>query len=671
MNRMTELLERINYDLPGLKKAKMCYAQGDADGAMDAVIEHFRTRTTPKYLFTAKEMEQCKVDGILEDAQETLDHYIYGHKFDGEIDWFFNPTEHTSHDNEWTWSLYRHIYWQPLARAYALTKDEKYTKEFLHEMTEWGKAWPVAPFMENEEDAAAKYKFPGHSWRTIETAMRIYTVWLPCMEAFRTSSVWDREGWVTFLTLLCDHADFLMTHYSNHKKSSNWLTMESGTLLECGILFPEIKSDWFMTGYRRVMQEVKYSFDNDGIHMERTPIYHMVAAGVYFQCYRLCKLNGIPVPPYMEPTLEKSAQFIMSLVKPDLSTPMIGDADRDDLTTRRCDTSLYEGMNLTFDPYDLNEMRAYFRTWYEETGREDFRFMATAGKEGTPPAQRNYKYIPAGIYVMRTGWGPEDSYFHVHGIQLERGEVSSHSHNDTGHVEIHARGEDILTDSGRYIYNSSCWKDWRHYFLSAKAHNTLYVDDHEMGTVPGVTRTRGVRTYLHAFEENEQYQLIDISHNGYDFMDDPMFHRRRVVRLPDDIYVIEDRVTGICREDHDIRLYYNFAFGHLDGENGKFDYTSQKGRRYTMTVQADKKLDFEILEGSENPIGGWISYGYAWRKPIPQLIAKHSGKAPIHFITVLAPEGTKAETAINGDAATVTLAGGKVLTLTENTVELH
>lgn len=410
MNRMTELLERINYDLPGLKKAKMCYAQGDADGAMDAVIEHFRTRTTPKYLFTAKEMEQCKVDGILEDAQETLDHYIYGHKFDGEIDWFFNPTEHTSHDNEWTWSLYRHIYWQPLARAYALTKDEKYTKEFLHEMTEWGKAWPVTPFMENEEDAAAKYKFPGHSWRTIETAMRIYTVWLPCMEAFRTSPAWDREGWVTFLTLLCDHADFLMTHYSNHKKSSNWLTMESGTLLECGILFPEIKSDWFMTGYRRVMQEVKYSFDNDGIHMERTPIYHMVAAGVYFQCYRLCKLNGIPVPPYMEPTLEKSAQFIMSLVKPDLSTPMIGDADRDDLTTRRCDTSLYEGMNLTFDPYDLNEMRAYFRTWYEETGREDFRFMATAGKEGTPPAQRNYKYIGCVALANTNHWMRPGNY---------------------------------------------------------------------------------------------------------------------------------------------------------------------------------------------------------------------------------------------------------------------
>lgn len=407
MNRMTELLERINYDLPGLKKAKMCYAQGDADGAMDAVIEHFRTRITPKYLFTAKEMEQCKVDGILEDAQETLDHYIYGHKFDGEIDWFFNPTEHTSHDNEWTWSLYRHIYWHPLARAYALTKDEKYTKEFLHEMTEWGKAWPVTPFMENEEDAAAKYKFPGHSWRTIETAMRIYTVWLPCMEAFRTSPAWDREGWVTFLTLLCDHADFLMTHYSNHKKSSNWLTMESGTLLECGILFPEIKSDWFMTGYRRVMQEVKYSFDNDGIHMERTPIYHMVAAGVYFQCYRLCKLNGIPVPPYMEPTLEKSAQFIMSLVKPDLSTPMIGDADRDDLTTPPLRYLAVRGYEPDIRPLRFERDACVLPYLVRGNGSRGLPFYGHRGQRGHTACTAQLQVHPGGYlcYAHRLGSG--------------------------------------------------------------------------------------------------------------------------------------------------------------------------------------------------------------------------------------------------------------------------
>ena len=176
----------------------------------------------------------------------------------------------------------------------------------------------------------AKFKFPGHAWRTIETAIRIYTSWLPCMEAFRGSAEWGWEDWGEFLIQICDHADFLVDHYSNHNRSSNWLTMESGALLQCGIMFPEIRSQWKTVGYQRVMHELKYSFDNDGIHMERTPIYHMVAAGVYLQCIRLCRSNKIPEPPYGFPILEKAADFLMSLVKPDFSTPMIGDADRDD-----------------------------------------------------------------------------------------------------------------------------------------------------------------------------------------------------------------------------------------------------------------------------------------------------------------------------------------------------
>jgi hypothetical protein len=552
-----------------------------------------------------------------------------------------------------------------------MTGDEKYTKEFLHQMKEFEAAWPVKPFME-DDTFETKFKFPGHAWRTIETGMRMYCVWLPCYVAFRKSPVWDREGWVRFLTMVCDHADYLMDHYSNHNRSSNWLTMESGALLICGIMFPELKSRWKELGYRRVMHEVKYSFDNDGIHMERTPIYHMVAAGIYLQCMRLCKANGIPIAPYAMPTLEKSAEFLLALVKPDLSTPMIGDADRDDLVTRRCDTSLYEGMNLTFDPKDLNEMRAYFRTMYEETGREDFLYLATLRKEGKAPEKRNFAFKDAGIYIMRTGWEAEDSYFHIHGIQLERGEKSTHSHNDTGHLELHIKGEDILTDSGRYIYNSNAWQDWRHYFLSAKAHNTLYVDDHEMGTVPGVTRVRGVRTFCHRFEENADYQIIDISHNGYVYTDDPVYHRRRVLHLAGDVYVIDDQVTGLGLSEHDIRLYFNFAFGHLtQKEGGDFVYESRKKRRYDFVSRASKEVTYEILEGSEEPKGGWISYGYYHKEPILQLAVKTSGPVPIRFLTVIKPEGVDVKAEVSAEKIEVALADGRVLTLLEDKVELQ
>ena len=56
---------------------------------------------------------------------------------------------------------------------------------------------------------------------------------------------------------------------------------------------------------------------------------------------------------------------------------------------------------------------------------------------------------------------------------------------------------------------------------------------------------RGVRTYCHAFEENENYQMIDISHNGYVYREDPIYHRRRVLHLAQDVYVIDDQVTGL------------------------------------------------------------------------------------------------------------------------------
>lgn len=658
MDRMKELLDRLNYGVAGLEEAGRLYDEKNYEACMDEVVKHFRTRTSPQYLFTKEQMEQLEDSQILDDAKEVLDHVIYGYQFPGDIDWFFNPTDETSRDNEWTWSLFRHIYWQPLARAYALTGDETYTREFLHQMNGFADSWPLKAFVEDEEGFEKKYDYPGHAWRTIETAMRIYTSWLPCMEAFRTSTEWGREDWARFLILVCDHADYLMEHYSNHNRSSNWLTMESSAVLQCGIMFPEIRSDWMITGYQRVMHELKYSFDNDGIHMERTPIYHMVASIAYLQCWRLCVKNGIPVPPYGLPTLEKAAEFIMKLVKPDFSTPMIGDADRDDLLTRRSDTSLYEGMNLSFDPVDLNEMRAYFRTMYEITGREDFLYFATGREKGKAPEERNFKFTDAGIYVMRTGWDKDDSYFHVHGVQLERGEKSTHSHNDTGHLELHIKGEDILTDSGRYIYNKSCWKDWRKYFLSAKAHNTLYVDGHEMGTVPGVTRVRGVRTYCHRFEENDQYQIIDISHNGYVYTDDPIYHRRRVIRLDHDVYVIDDQVTGLGLKEHDIRLYFNFAFGSLrEAGEGVFEYQSQKGRDYRLTCLSTADVNSEILCGSEEPIGGWISYGYAWRKPIPQLALKTAGPAPLRYLTVLAPAGIQASGEVTMEGATLHLTG--------------
>ena len=63
---------------------------------MDLVVEHFRTRKSPTYLFTREDMKEFQDDHILDEAQEVLDHKIYGYQFPGDIDWTFNPTGETS-----------------------------------------------------------------------------------------------------------------------------------------------------------------------------------------------------------------------------------------------------------------------------------------------------------------------------------------------------------------------------------------------------------------------------------------------------------------------------------------------------------------------------------------------------------------------------------------------
>ena len=653
------ILALTDFSHPALTEAKALLDLGDREGCARRVIEHFRRRNAPRYLFDADDLRKNRDEHLLEDAEEVMNRTIYGHTFPGEIDWHFNPTDDAAHDNEWSWSLYRFIFWQPLARAYAKTGDERYPREALSQLRGFLKAWPLSDFLADEEAYIKQHQYPSYPWRHIETAMRLYTAFIPCLCAFRESEAFDEEGWALYLNAVKMHADFLVTHYTNHEKSSNWLTMESGALLQTAIMFPELAGAkvWMKHGYQRVMHEMRYSFDNDGVHMERTSIYHMVAAISYFQCTRLCELNGIPVPPYARDTITRACEFILRQLKPDFSTPMIGDADRDDLLARRSDTSLYEGMNLSMDPYDLNEMRAWFRQMAEWTGRGDFLWVATGRRLGHAPAQRNFSMKEAGIHIMRTGWSAEDSYMHIHGVQLERGEKSTHSHNDTGHFELQIAEEDILLDGGRYIYNQSIWKNWRHYFTGALAHNTLYCDDLTMGAVPGVSRVRGVRLFLHRFEENDQYALIDVSHNGYVFTDDPVYHRRVAVRLEKDVYVLDDRITGLGLSDHDFRLTFNFAPGRLTGEGLCYQYETPKGRAYAVTAASDAEICPTVLEGSEDPIGGWVSYGYSLRVPCPQLTLRRQGKAPFRCVTVIAPKGCKAKVTFVQDAAVVELNG--------------
>lgn len=632
------LLTNLDGAYPDLAKVRREKENGNISKALGELVEHFRNRSMPVYLFDESDISKFDDPSLIEEAERVCDHEILGYSFGEQIDWHFNATAETSRDSEWTWSLVRHNFWIPLARAYGLTKQEKYAREFVSQLKSFVAAWPVEPHMDTFQ---ANMNYPGDAWRSIDAAIRIYTAWLPAMAYFQKSPSWDEEGWFYFLLSVYEHAEFLCIHYSNHTHCSNWLTMECSALFQLGVMFPEFQraSEWKKLGYQRICHEVRYQFDHHGVHIERTPVYHLVSVLAFFQAYRLAILNNIPVPPYMLPILERSAEFLMKLVKADFTLPMIGDADRISLSSRTADESPYEGMNLTADPVDLNEIRAFFSTMAELTGREDFAYFASGRKRGGAPRQLCFSLPDSGFYVFRTGWQETDSYFLVTGTQVERGSNGAHSHSDAGHLELHVEGEDVLVDTGRYLYGNCSRLDWWQYFRSTRAHNTLEVDSRPLGIVPDTSpEVRCLRTFCHRFESSPKIDLVEVSHNGYAFLPEPVFHLRRVFYFKPSLWLIDDVITGLGA--HEYRLCFNFAPGQLDAIDGDPETYIYSGNRVRVRCLPLLKqgLSTEMLVGSLEPKGGWVSYAYSKKIATPQLIHKKEGRVPARFVTALYQE---------------------------------
>ena len=316
-------------------------------------------------------------------------------------------------------------------------------------------------------------------------------------------------------------------------------------------------------------------------------------------------------------------------------------------------------MNLSFFPEDLNELRAYMKWMYSLFGDKEFLYFTSLRKEGEAPKENDYKYSEEGVYVMRSGWDDKADYLCTHATQLELGERSTHSHNDCMHAEVTLKGEDVLVDSGRYIYRSSIWKDWRAYFVSALAHNTLYVDDHEMGIIEGVDRRRNVRALCHFFGEEKGLKIIDLSHNGYAYLPDPVFHRRKLILLPTSVVVLVDYVEGPGKENHDFRLMYNFNTTSVSLDGNHVDYTSLHGLDFTLDFTASCDFSSRLLCGSEDPKGGWISYGYPVRKPIGQVTFAYGGKAPFMAATIVKEKGDDSSVSLIGDSVVIESKGRK------------
>jgi hypothetical protein len=134
---------------------------------------------------------------------------------------------------------------------------------------------------------------------------------------------------------------------------------------------------------------------------------------------------------------------------------------------------------------------------------------------------------------------------------------SGHGHADALSVRLTMDGRRWLVDSGSGVYIS---KDpaTRNAFRGTSAHNTLRVDGVDQA-VPdeAFSWTNIPTTRVENWIVGKSFTYFVGSHNGYERLADPVVHRRHVLKIAGDLWLVRDVAIG--KVEHELEIRWHFA----------------------------------------------------------------------------------------------------------------
>jgi hypothetical protein len=450
-------------------------------------------------------------------------------------------------------------------------------------------------------------------WRTIEAGIRMGSVWPEVYHLFLASKSFDDDALILMVKSEVEHALYLMQF---HMKG-NWLTMESNGLYHVGALFPEFSEakNWRETALGRLYAELSIQVYPDGAQIELAPGYHGVSVQNFLGPVNLVPLTGFEVPKDYLAMMEKMFDYFLFSMQPTRRTPALNDSGAGGV-----------------------------ERWMETAAklfpeREDFRWVATDGKQGKAPAERSYRFPYAGQFILRSGWDRNALWLCMDGGPFGFG----HQHEDKLGVTVTAFGQSLLVEGGVYTYDAS---EWRRYVLSSRAHNVVLVDGLEQNRKKGLAENFVVKTPLPQVWETAE--PFDHASAVYDEGWGPKAERlikqtRHVFFIKPDLFVIADEL-----EPKDDQPHTYEALFHLDAEDVKVDglqvVTQNKGPNLTLMAFGAECVT--IVKGQKDPVvQGWLpdsSSGYGGIRPIPTAIYRKRAQGRTLMLYALYPSATPA-----------------------------
>jgi hypothetical protein len=515
-------------------------------------------------------------------------------------------------DAKVVWEPNRHHHLVVLGRAYRGTGDVRYASAVVEQLESWLDQCPFGR---------------GMSWRSpLELAIRLIN-WVWAIDLIRESGLVtgkfrDRLREAAYL-----HLWGITRNYSRGSSANNHRIGEAAGVFIATSYFRDLDDAGRWRGKSRQIlgEEIIAQTYPDGGSREQAVAYHAFVLQFLLLAAIVGRKTGEDFPATYWSRLERMVEFLGALSEGGTALPMIGDSD----------DGYVLDLGDSREPYALFCIgaglfrRADFGAWagrYAEAARwllgrsSRAEFDALASTSGDEVLVSR-AFPESGYYLLQCGRkGRTDRVSVVFDCgELGFKSIAAHGHADALSFTLRAFGSDVFVDPGTYDYFSH--PAWRAYFRSTSAHNTLVVDglDQSVMLGPFLWGTRAHARCI-AWEPRNQGGKVTGEHDGYTRLADPVLHwrtlqlddRSRSLSIQDDIVA-----SGI----HEVAAYFHLAEdAHLSAEKpNRYRITVGGG---TVTLEVDPRLAVEVLTGSDEPIGGWVSRGYHRKIPSTTLIAR-------------------------------------------------
>lgn len=520
-------------------------------------------------------------------------------------------------DIKYLWEPNRHLHLVTLAQAYALSGETRYFDVIMQHLESWFVSCPYrkGPNWSSALEAGIRLINWSVAWQLLGGSKS------PLFENARAMRL--RQRW---LEAIYQHAQFVHNHFSLYSSANNHLIGEAAGLFIAAVTWAHWpKSEvWRVAAQDKLEREIVLQNAADGVNREQAVSYQQFELDLLLLPLLAAEANNLKFSDQYRSTIEAMLEYLASIMDACGNVPMIGDAD-DGAVVRlaqggdfcRYRSSLATGAIL----FQRGDFKAKAKQLDDKTrwligAQVRSRFDALAASRQQLPVRR--VFAEGGYYILGCEFETENEIRLVADAgPLGYQSIAAHGHADALAFTLSVAGMEFMVDPGTYAYHTQ--GQWRRYFRGTAAHNTLRVDGKDQSEQGGnfMWLRKAVAACSH-WHTSPQEDVFEGWHDGYQRLDDPVLHRRKITfDKPARRVVIEDTLQ--MAGEHDIEIFFHCSELCRVDPIAEGYALSREGKTIVLRLPCQQGFTASVYYGSNAPISGWISRRFDEKQPAPTI----------------------------------------------------